>query len=87
MPEHRKAQRRRVLKTAKIIFNGKSSVIDCTVRNLSADGALLIVPSTMGIPADFELVLDGESRPIFCRKVWQRERQLGVLFSGGAVSA
>jgi hypothetical protein len=40
-------QRVRFLKSARIIFNSQRSVINCTVRNMSATGALLAVPNVV----------------------------------------
>lgn len=78
MEERRRSLRRRVLKTAKIVFNHDRSVVDCTVRNLSTEGALLLFPSTVGIPAHFELVLEGEARRLACDVMWRHEQRLGV---------
>ena len=41
-PEHRRERRMRVLKMARIVFNGGYSVYDCRVKNLSESGALPI---------------------------------------------
>jgi hypothetical protein len=38
MPERRQVQRTRVLKGAKIILNNRSSLFDCTVRDLTNVG-------------------------------------------------
>ena len=40
--EKRREPRTRTLKTARIVFNDGGSVIDCVVRNLSSQGALLV---------------------------------------------
>jgi hypothetical protein len=79
MGERRKSLRRRVLKAAKIVFNNDMSVVDCTVRNLSAEGALLVLPNTVGIPAHFDLVLEGDARRLACDVLWRHEQRLGVL--------
>jgi hypothetical protein len=76
--DRRRQPRAKTLKAAKILFNNHYSVIDCTVRNLSVSGACLLVPSSLGIPDTFDVVLDGVTRP--CRTVWRREKQLGVEF-------
>lgn len=55
MDERRNITRQRVLKTGAIEFGG--SAIDCTVRNLSKIGAALDVPSPVGIPDKFDLVI------------------------------
>jgi hypothetical protein len=82
MDERRKVvPRARTLKLGKIIFNNRSSTIDCTVRNLSVRGAKLIVGTQVGIPAAFDLTLtaDGSSRP--CKVIWRKEGEIGVEFA------
>jgi hypothetical protein len=77
--ERRKVVRHRVLKGAHIIFTGHGATIDCTVRNLSEQGACLKVASPIGIPDTFDLAFDGISaRP--CRVTWRKNMQMGVEF-------
>ena len=80
MEERRKLARARTLKSGKIIFNLQSCVVDCTVRNLTAQGALLVLPSLVGIPANFELVLEADHVRHDCRVIWRGEDRLGVEF-------
>jgi hypothetical protein len=47
------------LKAGAIEFGG--SAIDCTVRNLSTTGAALDVPSPVGIPEEFDLVVSSDA--------------------------
>ena len=54
MSENRKSQRQRILKAGTIAFD-RAAGIDCTVRNISDDGACLKVTSPVGIPNDFIL--------------------------------
>ncbi|SRR6266567_2627424 len=82
--ERRAYSRQRTLKTGKIIFNQRSSVVDCTVRNLSTKGALLQIVSTLGIPNDFDLVIEPDKAAVACRVAWKNDRQMGVTFSDGA---
>lgn len=77
--DKRGAQRRSTLKGAKIVFNAGRSTIDCTVRNLSATGAKLMVNSVVGIPDTFDLMLDGHSKQP-CRVKWRRLKEIGVEF-------
>jgi hypothetical protein len=77
--EQRALQRRSTLKGGKIAFNGGRSTIDCTVRNLSAQGAKLQVSSVVGIPDTFDLVLADHSRQP-CRVIWRRLKEVGVEF-------
>jgi hypothetical protein len=82
MQERRHSPRFRTLRAGKILFNNKRSVIDCMVRNLSRNGACLMVASIVGIPPAFELLLEGElaSRP--CNMVWHVANKIGIEFRG-----
>ena len=80
MLERRKLTRTRTLKSGKIIVHAHTSVVDCTVRNLTAQGALLVLPSLVGIPANFELVLEADHARHDCRVIWRGENRLGVEF-------
>ena len=81
MEENRLVQRTRVLKNATIVFNHRSSTVDCVVRNLTNRGACLQVTSTAGIPAAFQLTLDGGRSCRDCRVRWSRADRLGVAFA------
>jgi PilZ domain-containing protein len=79
--ERRRKARARTLKSARILFNQHHSVIDCTVRNLSAAGACLNVASALGIPERFDVIFDADQSIRPCRMVWHKEKQLGVEFA------
>jgi hypothetical protein len=76
--EKRAAARHRVLKLGTIEFGG--GVTDCTVRNVSNNGAGLEVASPIGIPSKFTLVLPGDGLHFRCRMVWRKEHRIGVAF-------
>ena len=78
--ERRKFQRHRTLKAAKITFNGRRSVIDCTVRNLSDHGAHLQVANVVGVPERFDLQVNGASWP--AKVIWRASNEIGVEFLG-----
>ena len=80
MQERRKSARRRALKGGRIVFNKRSSTIDCTVRNLSPEGALLQVRGPFGIPEEFDLELDADAVIHPFNVVWRDARRLGVVF-------
>ena len=84
--ERRSSERRRTLKAGRIVFGGLSQVFNCTVRNTSEGGALLSLPSTMGVPSAFLLYIDNEStrRPV--EVVWRTEEKLGIRYTGPAES-
>jgi PilZ domain-containing protein len=81
LENNRAALRQRTLKAGSIEFSG--STIDCVVRNLSATGAALEVASPVGIPAEFNLFISGNSVKHRCQVVWVKEKRLGVTFKPG----
>jgi PilZ domain len=82
MPERRHSQRARTLRAGKIVFNNKSSVIDCMVRNLSRNGACLLVSSVIGVPSTFDLLIEGDGIGRPCKMVWNNQNRIGVEFRG-----
>jgi hypothetical protein len=52
--------------------------IQCTISKLSKTGVTLEVPSTVDIPDNFDLVIDGIRRP--CHAVWRSETKISVQF-------
>jgi hypothetical protein len=79
--ERRRVQRTRVLKAAKIILNSSTSLLDCSVRNLTNLGACLQISSPLGIPQQFDLTFDSARSRRPCRMIWQTSKQLGVEFA------
>jgi hypothetical protein len=79
VPNRRNFERHKTLKSAKIVFNKKQSVIDCFVRDMSDTGARLAVGDLIPVPRNFTLVLkDGTSRE--CERVRAMGKELGVRF-------
>ena len=81
MEERRVSHRSRICRGGKILFNDRRSVLDCTIRNLSPGGACLQVESLLGVPATFDLLIDGEDAPRACRLMWQSQHRAGVEFA------
>jgi hypothetical protein len=72
---------KRTLKSGRIVFNDRHSVIDCVVREMSAKGARLMVVSVLGIPESFDLQVGDDRRA--ARVVWKSVNSLGVEFAKG----
>ncbi len=72
--------RRRVLKAGHILFNGRSSSIDCTVKSLSDQGAGLEVSSSRGLPELFYLAIPADKFDRPCRMVSHTERSIELAF-------
>src|SRR5689334_23217460 len=80
MEERRQIHRSRMLRGGKILLHRRASVINCTVRNLSPEGACLQVSTVVGIPFEFDLAIDGEDEVRPCHVVWESETRIGVSF-------
>jgi len=77
--EKRDSPRTRALKSGRIVFNHGSSSIDCTIRNLSASGAKLLVENALGLPAEFVLMC-ADDRSYRCTVRWRKLNEMGVSF-------
>ena len=84
MGERRRLPRLLVLEPGKILFGG--SEIQCTVRNFSRFGACLVVQSTYGFPAVFQLLMQNHA-PQTCKVIWRDATMLGVHFVVSATAA
>lgn len=78
--DKRRAARHRVLKGGKISFHHLGTSTDCTVRNLSDTGACLIVTSQIGIPNEFDLLIESGHAVRPCRVAWRSGNKIGVSF-------
>jgi hypothetical protein len=78
--EKRRQPRTRTLKKARIVFNDGRSAIDCVVRNLSSNGAMLELPSLLGVPETFELHIESEGTRHAARTIWKGNGKMGVEF-------
>jgi hypothetical protein len=80
MENKRGSQRRRVLKSGKIVFGGGAFSVDCTIRDLSESGARLQVPTSVAIPDRFVHVDAHAAVRREAVVVWRKGDQLGVRF-------
>ncbi|CAN5222994.1 hypothetical protein BH10PSE7_BH10PSE7_05050 [soil metagenome] len=80
--ERRADKRHQVLKKAVIIFNEKSSTMNCVVSDLSNGGARLIVPFAAELPSIFTLWLVAENVIVEVERVRRAPNDIGVKFIG-----
>ena len=71
--------RRKTLKSAKIVFNKRQSVLDCFVRDLSDTGARLSLGDLVPVPRTFTLELHDGTK-LECELVRAMGREIGVRF-------
>jgi hypothetical protein len=78
---NRRARRMRTLKQARIVL-WEWTTIDCRIRDISEDGAHLVLGGAVSLPETFRLhnVSDGTIRPVELK--WQRGLDAGVAFTG-----
>ena len=80
MSEQKPMPRGRTFLAGKVISNYGQSTIDCTVRRISDTGAVIEVESVLGVPEHFHLMIPGEGDPQPCKRSWQSEKQIGLVF-------
>ena len=78
LADRRTAPRHKVLKGGTVVFDRND--VPCTVRNLSSTGAALELASSISLPPSFTLVIKGDQSIRHCRRVWNREKRIGVAF-------
>lgn len=84
--EQRGAHRQRALKAARVVLSDWTT-IDCTLRDMSDEGARLEFAGATSLPKEFRLTLvaAGTTRPV--RLLWQRGLSAGVAFVGPGEAA
>jgi hypothetical protein len=86
-PDKRRAPRKRTLKGALIIFNGRSSTLSVTVRDISETGARLRVSKDVAVPETFDLAIDTDGIELPCVLAWRRGEDVGAKFTGPPVKS
>jgi hypothetical protein len=82
MEEKRKYQRTEVNEPAYVSSGG--SVMRCTVRNISPEGAAIDVEEPAFVPARFRLVMANDTSVVHeCRVAWIQKNRIGLSFVGG----
>ncbi len=80
MDDRRSSQRWRTVLKGRIVFNNRSSILDCTVRDLSDTGARIYFADTSELPPEFDLEIPNRGLRVQGRVMWSRGANHGVLF-------
>jgi hypothetical protein len=80
MEEKRKYPRTEINEPAYVSSGG--SVMSCTVRNISAEGAAIDVENPAFVPSRFRLVMADHSSVHECRIAWIQRNRIGLSFVG-----
>jgi hypothetical protein len=79
MEEKRKYQRTEINEPAYVSSGG--SVMHCTVRNISPEGAAIDVDEPAFVPARFRLVMANDPSNVReCRIAWIQKNRIGLTF-------
>jgi hypothetical protein len=78
MEEKRKYPRSEINEPAYVSSGG--SVMSCTVRNISPEGAAIDVENPAFVPPRFRLVMANDSSVRECRVVWIQRNRIGLTF-------
>ena len=78
--DKRASNRRRTVLKARMLFNNRSSVLDCTVRDLSDTGAQLTLADVSALPHEFELEICSKDVLVQARVMWSRGKNHRVRF-------
>jgi PilZ domain len=78
MEEKRKHPRAEIDEPAYVSSGG--SVMSCTVRNISAEGAAIDVENPAFVPSQFRLVMVNNAKVYECRVAWIQRNRIGLTF-------
>ncbi|HKA70435.1 MAG TPA: PilZ domain-containing protein [Xanthobacteraceae bacterium] len=65
---------------ARILCNYRS-VLACTIHDISAGGACLVLDPSVALPERFDLIPGRGDDPRACRVVWRFSDRVGVAFN------
>ncbi len=77
---NRRHLRQRTLRTAKIVYNHRTCVADCQIRDMSHAGCRVRLTGAANLPRHFELKIVGLAETKLCEVKWRTQEELGVLF-------
>jgi hypothetical protein len=84
--DHRRAHRQRTLKQGKVVLSDHAA-IDCTIRDLTPEGARLVFGGETALPQEFRLFMPGTGSIVRAKLLWQRGLSAGIAFAGPEESA
>lgn len=80
VPDRRREPRLRSLLTGTIVFDDKCTM-DCTVRNISAYGAKVVLADAFRLPQEFNLRIPHHDQTHRAKVVWRKGDAAGFVLS------
>jgi hypothetical protein len=87
MSERRKSSRHKSLLRGRIYFNNRRNSADCTIRDISGNGARLIFSDAIAIPDVVDVYIPQKEQTLRAHVHWRRGQELGVTFTPDAAAA
>ena len=81
MEERRREARQRSLLGGRVVFDDRRCTLDCTVRNVSPHGAMVVASESFRIPENFDLVIPHRDSAQEAKVVWRRGQSAGLALS------
>jgi hypothetical protein len=81
-----KGQRRRVARQKSflrgcIYFNSRRASVDCLIRDISSQGARILISSSVNIPDTVELYIPQKAQTLRARVEWRHNEDIGLVFT------
>jgi hypothetical protein len=86
MSERRKSSRQKSLLRGRIYFNNRRNSADCTIRDISGNGARLIFSDAIAIPDVVDVYIPQKEQTLRAHVHWRRGQELGVTFTPAAAA-
>ncbi len=79
--QDREDERRRALKAGRILLPG-GGTIDCTIRDVSVQGARIKLGNATPLPESFDLLTVSSGEVVPAVRRWQKGIEAGIAFTG-----
>jgi PilZ domain len=87
MDERRTSRRQKSFLRGVVYFNKRRTELACMVRDLSEDGARIVLSQTIPIPDVIELQIPQREEMVAARVQWRRADEIGLAFAKADAAA
>jgi PilZ domain len=87
MPERRRSMRQKSFLRGCVYSRNRMNSASCMIRNISPQGARLVLSAALNIPDVVELEIPDKMRTIHARVRWRHGDELGVAFGDANLAA
>ena len=87
MHDRRKTARTRTYLGGVLAFQERYATLDCTIRNLSDEGARITVDGSAILPDEFDLAVSRNDRAYRAKLIWRSASEAGLAFLDARASS